>query len=75
MSIFKWFKEEVVDTFVSAGEGNAAGEMWLKQGGEPPTDEELHRFHVEQKIETRDWRAFNRSFRRVVGYHPDNEDE
>lgn len=74
MRIIQWFKEEVVDTFVSRGQGIEAGEEWIEQGGEPPTADELHRFFVTQQIETPDWRAFNRGFRSVVG-DPESEDE
>lgn len=74
MGIFQWVKD-TIDGVVAASQGVDAGEIWIEQGGSPPTLEEFHRFYAGQGIESPDWRAFNRGFRSVVGYPPEDEED
>jgi hypothetical protein len=74
MSIFRRIKE-TIDDFRAYGQGQEFGEAWKEQGGEDIDEEALHRFHVNNGLETGNWIAFNRGVRSVLGSSSEEEDE
>lgn len=74
MKLFRCIKDNVDGR--AYGQGQEFAKAWQEQGGEDIDDEALHRFHVNNGLETGNWAAFKRGLRSVLGpSQQEDEDE